>query len=59
MSKFKRYIGDGVYVDLERGMVKLTTSDGVRDTNTIFLETSVVDQFLRWLEELRVPKQEE
>lgn len=37
----KLYLGDGVYVDVERGMIKLTTSDGVRDTNTIYLEVEV------------------
>lgn len=37
----KEYIGDGVYVDVERGMIKLTTENGIRVTNTIYLEHDV------------------
>jgi hypothetical protein len=37
----KRYLGDAVYVEIERGMFKLTTSDGMEDTNTIYLEPDV------------------
>lgn len=36
------WVGDGVYVELDRGMVKLTTSNGISDTNTIFLEPEVI-----------------
>ena len=47
----KRYLGDGVYVEVdeERDMVKLTTSDGIRDTNTVYLEPEVVQALERWL----------
>jgi hypothetical protein len=37
----KRYLGDGVYADLEHGRVTLTTEDGIQTTNTIFLEADV------------------
>lgn len=53
MSTFKRYLGDGCYVELDRGMVKLTTSNGTEDTNTVYLEPEVLAQFLRWLEDVR------
>lgn len=51
----KWYLGDGVYVDIdsERGAVKLTTEDGIRETNTIFLEPQVLAQFQVWLERMR------
>ena len=37
----KVYLGDGVYADIENGMLKLTTENGVSVTNTIYLEPSV------------------
>jgi hypothetical protein len=45
----KAYLGDGVYVEIDRGMVKLTTSDGISDTNTIYLEMEVVGELQRYL----------
>jgi len=38
------YLGDGVHVKEENGMVKLFTSDGLRETNTIYLEPDVVER---------------
>lgn len=43
------YIGDGVYADVERGMIRLTTEDGEQVTNTIYLEMDVVSSFLEWI----------
>lgn len=37
----KRYLGDGVYVEVEEGMLCLTTSDGISVTNRIYLEPAV------------------
>jgi hypothetical protein len=39
----KRYLGDGVYAEVERGMIKLTTSNGWMTSNTIFLEPAVFE----------------
>lgn len=49
----KDYLGDGCYVDIENGMVKLTTSNGIHDTNTVFMEPEVLDSFERWIKEMR------
>lgn len=38
----KRYLGDGVYAKTDRGMIKLTTENGIEATNTIFLEPEVL-----------------
>lgn len=37
----KSYIGDGVYVCVDKGMLCLTTENGVDTTNTIYLEPEV------------------
>jgi hypothetical protein len=43
------YLGDGVFVQADRGMIKLTTSSGVSSTNTIYLEDLVVDALIKYL----------
>ena len=50
MSEKKEYIGDGVYVEDEHGMIKLTAEDGIRATDTIYLEPEVLASLLRWVE---------
>lgn len=48
----KEYLGDAVYVERDPNWeqaVKLTTSDGARDTNTIILEPEVLFAFLDWV----------
>lgn len=37
-DKDKCYLGDGAYVEMRHGEFVVTTSDGLTDTNTIFLE---------------------
>lgn len=44
----KTYLGDGVYVETHLGMIKLTTSDGLSDTNTISLEGPVFASLQQW-----------
>jgi hypothetical protein len=49
----KRYIGDGVYVEVDEQGVILTTEDGVSTTNRIVLEPEVwaaLMQFVRLVE---------
>lgn len=46
----KQYLGDGVYVEMDDGMVRLTTSDGIVDTNEIYLEPEVLEEFIRYVE---------
>jgi len=48
----KAYLGDAVYADVERGMLKLTTEDGYSATNTIYLEPEVVAALQRYLKSL-------
>ena len=37
----KEYLGDGVYAKFNGFYIELTTSDGILDTNTIYLEDTV------------------
>jgi len=46
----KRYLGDGVYVDIQNDMLKLTTEDGLHVLNTIYLEPQVYEALVRYAE---------
>jgi hypothetical protein len=48
----KSFLGDEVYVEVERGKIKLTTGDGLETTNTIYLESWVVVNLERYLSAL-------
>jgi hypothetical protein len=43
------YLGDGVYAAFEGDQLKLSTSDGVRQINVIYLEPEVVEALQRYL----------
>lgn len=47
---FKEYLGDSVYVEVENGMLKLTTENGIKATNTIYLEPEVYYSLVRYVE---------
>ncbi len=48
MSKYKEYLGDGVYLDFDGFHIILTTEDGVSVTNTIFLEPEFPEQIVQY-----------
>ena len=45
----KTYLGDGVFVEEERGDLVLTTSNGIATTDRIVLEPAVLDALLRYV----------
>lgn len=45
----KSYLGDAVYVEFDGYSVVLTTSNGLANTNTIFMEPVVREAFKNWL----------
>src|SRR5574338_372052 len=47
----KHYLGDGAYVEIDHGMIKLTTSDGYSDTNTIYLDRFTFQERNGYVEE--------
>lgn len=52
-SPAKRYLGDAVYAEIEDGMVKLTTEDGIQATNTIYLEPEVFNALCAYVDDIR------
>lgn len=50
----RTYLGDAVYVEHDGYQVWLVTTDGIRDTNSIALEPSVLAAFEAWLKSLNV-----
>lgn len=46
----RTYLGDSVYVDIENGMLKLTTENGYGPSNTIYLEPEVADALVKYIE---------
>lgn len=48
MTVGKEYLGDSVYIEVEDGMFKITTEDGIRATNTIFFEPEVYHALVRY-----------
>jgi hypothetical protein len=49
----KRYIGDGAYVDFDGWNLILTAEDGIRATNTIYLEPEVWRQLVEYVANLK------
>jgi hypothetical protein len=45
----KVYLGDSVYVEVENGMLKLTTDNGLGASNTIYLEDQVYAALLQYV----------
>ena len=52
-APIERYLGDGVYVHTENGMIALTTDPGTGDTATIFLEGYVFDALCEYVRDTR------
>ncbi len=48
----KTYLGDGCYADFDGYHVKLTTENGIRTTNVIFLDVDTLDAFLTFVQEV-------
>ena len=57
----KEYLGDSVYVevDIDQERLVLTTENGYGANITIYLEQSVVDALLKYLERVRKTEEDE
>lgn len=58
MTDKKRYLGDGVYVDIDQwdGTLLLTTEDGIRVTNMISIDASVWRLLVSYVERMSKPE---
>lgn len=50
----KDYLGDGVYIEYDGHQIRLFASNGIFDTNQIFMEPAVLNSFLRYIEQLKI-----
>lgn len=55
----KVYLGDGAYVEHDGYGLVLTTEDGVRVLNRVYLEPEVYDSLVRYVERLRRASREQ
>ena len=46
------YLGDGAYVRIEREYIVVYTHNGMRETNTVFLEPEVARELKNYLNEV-------
>ena len=55
----KQYLGDSVYVDVENGMLKLTTENGLHTdpSNMICLEPEVFSALVQYVDNLKTKKE--
>jgi hypothetical protein len=51
----KEYLGDAVYASFDGWHIVLTTEDGIRATNTIFLEPEVQVALVAFIVKTRPP----
>jgi hypothetical protein len=47
------FLGDGLYAQFDGWQIELYATDGTRKTNSVFLELSVLEQFLQFVQQLR------
>lgn len=49
MNRFEKvYLGDGVYISFDGDQYRLTTENGIEETNVIFMDPDVVRRFLEY-----------
>jgi hypothetical protein len=53
VSMGKEYLGDGLYVDFDGYQIRLSASNGIEDTNVVYLDSEVLKSFLNYIERLK------
>lgn len=54
----KQYLGDAVYVEVQNGMLLLTTEDGLGGaSNRIFLEAPTMENLIAYYQRAKEPKE--
>jgi hypothetical protein len=52
----KIYLGDGLYADYDGYQIEIYASNGIHKTNSVFLDSLVLDKFLKFVEKLKEEK---
>lgn len=52
MINEKTYLGDGLYAEFDGYMIRLSASNGIFDTNAVYLEPKVLIRFLDYIEKI-------
>lgn len=52
----KHYLSGGVYAEVQSGMIKLTTGNGSKSYNTIFLDNFVTKNLIEFYKRVFLPK---
>jgi hypothetical protein len=47
------YLGDGLYAEYDGWQIRIYASNGVRVTNEVYLEPSVLQSFLSYIKTIR------
>lgn len=47
------YLGDGVYVAIEHGMIKLMTGSHLEPDNKVFMERHIYAKLVLWVERMK------
>jgi len=47
---YREYLGDGLYADFDGYQIILAANNGIRDTNVVYLEPSVLKKFFAYTE---------
>jgi len=47
------YLGDGLYADFDGYQIELYASNGVRKTNQVYLDSSTLQAFLNYVDQIR------
>lgn len=50
----EEYLGDGLYASYDGWQIELYASDGIRKTNSVYLEPSVLTKFQVWVNNLPI-----
>ena len=54
----KRYLGDGVYAEVDDEFILLTTNNGLETTNKIYLEKETLTNLFNYVNEIEFDWQE-
>lgn len=46
---YRKYLGDGLYADFDGYQIMLAANNGIHDTNVVYLEPEVLENFYQYV----------